>query len=58
MKLNPRVKTAGLSTLAIILIVLLLVAVFGGYGLGGGIFYGPVGLLVIVLLILLATGRL
>lgn len=51
-------RAAGLSTLGIVLVVLLVCLLFGGYGLGGGVFYGAPGLLLIVLLILLLTGRL
>ena len=36
MKISDKIATAGLSTLGIILVVLLILLLFGGYGFGGG----------------------
>jgi len=50
--------THGVSTLWILLIVLLVLLCFGGYAASGGYSYSPVGILVVILIVLLLTGRL
>jgi hypothetical protein len=57
MTLSKTARVAALSTLGLILIIVLIFAIFGG-GYWGGYAWSPVGLLVVVLLILLLTGRL
>lgn len=49
---------SGISTLGLILVILLICILFGGYGIGWGAYaMGPLGLILVVLIILILVGK-